>query len=172
MTPSYVFRTVSGANRRDARKAVVAWCHWAVAHKSEFHWQEVRPYVLSNNGPFVFDCSSSTEWIFWRAGARDPVRSNYNGWANSDLQWARGRHIPTRSMVGGDCMVFGVNGSVHIAICCESWTHSKGNPLMFNMGSTSDPSFQHLSDYNSGPFVIQQALRFPMRTRRSIYPAS
>ena len=119
-----------------SRRAMVANCRWAVAHRERFRYEQVRPIPLGatrdGDEPITTDCSGFVTLMARWSGLEDPNGRGYNGegWTGTLLE-----HLPAAGFTRtepGDIAVFGTYPGVHCAVLLEA-----GGPAV--NGQAPDP---------------------------------
>lgn len=123
---------------------------WAVAHNSQFIYDEIRPVKLPawNNGnplgsgTWTGDCSSFITLLAHWAGLPDPngPSYNYNGDGNGATLYSNLPSITQAEAVPGDVVGF---GEIHVAMMMQNGTES--NPNVASFGEQGDPRIWSLS---------------------------
>ena len=122
------------------RQNMVSNCQWAVAHRSQFTYAEIRPYsvVPPRTAPVTLDCSSFATLMAMWSGAADPSGNGFNGHGNTDTMLAHSQHIPRAETQPGDFAVFGLNPSQHVVVLIQSAAGGNG-ALCVSHGRQGDP---------------------------------
>jgi len=122
------------------RQNMVSNCQWAVAHRSQFTYAEIRPYsvVPPRTVPVTLDCSSFATLMAMWSGAADPSGNGFNGRGNTDTMLAHSQHIPRAETQPGDFAVFGLNPSQHVVVLIQSAAGGDG-ALCVSHGRPGDP---------------------------------
>ena len=154
-----------------SRRAMVANCRWAVAHRDRFRYEQVRPIPVGasrDDQPIITDCSGFVTLMARWSGIEDPNGRGYNGegWTGTLLE-----HLPavgfTRTQPG-DIAVFGTFPGVHCAVLLEAGRLAAGagpaDPWAVSHGVPGDPRRTRLSRLASyfrkdGPVVYLQLVR-------------
>jgi hypothetical protein len=155
-----------------SRRAMVANCRWAVAHRDRFRYEQVRPIPVGatrdGDEPIITDCSGFVTLMARWSGLADPNGRGYNGegWTGTLLE-----HL---SVVGftrtqpGDLAVFGTYPGVHCAVLLEAGLAETGlaetgpaDPWAVSHGVPGDPKrirLSRLTGYfrKDGPVVYLQ----------------
>lgn len=133
------------------RDAILAQCHWALAHEPEIHYAQVRPMPLkawaSHSLPLYTDCSGSTTCIYHAAGAPDPNGKGYSGagFTGTILSSAHQHDlvVDRKQAQPGDLVVFGDAPGTHVVILMQPG--SAADPMVFSHGQESGPKMYPLS---------------------------
>ncbi|HEY0718399.1 MAG TPA: hypothetical protein VGD68_12345 [Streptosporangiaceae bacterium] len=162
---------MAGPGRRSPaglRRAMVANCRWALAHRDGFRYEQVRPIPFRlerRQLPVTTDCSGFVTVMAQWSGIEDPNGRGYNGegYTGTLLE-----HLPA---VGfgqtqpGDIAVFGTFPGVHCAVLLEAGRPAPGpgpaDPWAVSHGVPGDPRRTRLSrlvDFfrPDGPVVFLQ----------------
>lgn len=106
------------------------------------------------------DCSFGIKLLCFSANTIDPTGFNFEGVGNSTSIWEHLPHITLAEAKPGDPVIWGVEGSVHVAMLYQ-W-HG-GRCWLWNMGEQGEPVFTTLgaeSAYHAGqPVQWCQLLR-------------
>ena len=146
-----------------SRRAMVANCQWAVAHRDRFRYEQVRPIPVGasrDDQPIITDCSGFVTLMARWSGIEDPNGRGYNGegWTGTLLE-----HLPAAGFTGtqpGDIAVFGTFPGVHCAVLLEAGARA-ADPWAVSHGVPGDPRrtrLSRLTDYfrKDGPVVYLQ----------------
>lgn len=131
---------MSQATTVDFRPLVVQWADWAVAHKPWFEYLESRPfplYVPTAARIIRNDCSATSIWCCWAAGAPAPFPGAYQGTGNTET-FLTLEHIT--SPIPGDFVVYGDGlplGDQHMAVVVGTGS----DPMTMSHGQPSEPRF-------------------------------
>jgi hypothetical protein len=105
----------------DVRFQIVRLALVGVKNHDDWEYEEVRPLVVAWPGylsvkKVIGDCGWFVKCVFWRAGASDPMDTNYGPDGNSESLWQHARHIEQKQIHKGDVVTFGPGGETHAAI--------------------------------------------------------
>jgi hypothetical protein len=145
------FTAPSAARRKQfragasVRERMVGWCLWAVEHRADVHFEEIRPMPLRDlpgTLPLTTDCSGSTTLFARWSQAPDPNGNNYDGSGNTVAMLGHLRHIQPAQAKPGDLIVFdGPADRQHAVVIVEAGD----DPLVASHGSEDGPSTLRLS---------------------------
>jgi len=137
----------------EARKGIVKYAEWAVAHHERFGYNDERPFPLEHfdrwaptTSKLYIDCSGFATLLSFWGGGGDPNGYHWNGYGNGEsmakhLQW-----IPQQSTQPGDFICY---APYHVTIIMEAGTSSNiSTQKVVSMGHTGDPGF-----YQNGQFL-------------------
>jgi hypothetical protein len=130
------------------RQKMVDYALWAVAHKDQIAYQEVRPIpeaVPVEHLPFTTDCSGFVTLMAKWAGAPDPNGLNYDGAGYTGSLLTHLTHIKRADSWRADLVVFGGGTGTHVVMLIEGGIRVS-NPRVVSHGGKDDPSLYHLSD--------------------------
>lgn len=116
-----------------------------VRNRGNWHYIQQRPsgatvtLEQAEHGTVWTDCSAGYAIVCRLAGAPNPLHAGaFDGYGNSHSAW---EHLPHIKSVGGlqvgDCVIYGDEGSHHIACVREP----AGDPLLWSMGSEAGPEY-------------------------------
>ena len=158
----------------DVRFQIVRLAYVAVKQHVDWEYLEVRPLVVAWPGygnaelPVKADCSWFVKCLFWRAGARSPMKDNYGPDGNSVTLYECGKKITLSELRGGDVATFGPNGETHAAVIVVT----DADPICVSDGRPGAPEIVSVSElvqsiYDDGnePMPVTY-LRFSTRNRR------
>ncbi len=158
----------------DVRKQIVRQAEIAVRQHVDWEYDETRPLVVAWPGyanaqlPVKADCSWFVKCVFWRAGARDPMNTDYSQGGNSVTLYECGEHIALQDIKPGDVATFGPGGETHAAIIAKSGA----DPLCISDGRPGAPELvsvsalvQSIYDDGGEPMPVTY-LRFDTTNRR------
>ena len=134
------------------RKQVRVQALKAVKNVKDFEYAEVRPLPVSLKPIVRSDCSFFVKLMYWAAGGRDPMNTNFSEWGNSVTLFEQGRHIELKDVLVGDAVVWGPSGSSHAAIFVEPGITilKDRNPLLVSMGGPGTPQLVRLNECTAG----------------------
>jgi hypothetical protein len=121
------------------RQNMVSNCQWAVAHRDQFTYAEIRPWPITppRTLPITTDCSGFAEMMARWSGAADPSGAGFDGSGYTDSMLDHSPHIPRAETQPGDFAVFGLNPSQHIVLMQSA---ADGNGAMcVSHGRQGDP---------------------------------
>ena len=129
------------------RRAMVANCRWAVAHRDGFRYERVRPIPVGasrDDRPIITDCSGFVTLMARWSGIDDPNGRDYSGegWTGTLLE-----HLPAVGFARtqpGDIAVFGTFPGVHCAVLLEAGSRA-ADPWAVSHGVPGDPKRIRLS---------------------------
>lgn len=116
------------------------------AAKHDWTYRPVRPLPVPPSWKpgqaVVGDCSWGVKMLCRWAGAPDPMKSDYDGYGNSQTLWLRLQRLDSPSeLLIGDVVTFGRDGSEHATMVYETGE----NPLLWSFGHQGAPDFYRLS---------------------------
>lgn len=104
----------------DVRARIVAAMTVLYHHREQVHYtmtakrmQGVREKLRPPRFPQWEDCSSSSTWAYWIAGAPDPNALGYNGQGWTGTLCQHGRHISLDQAQPGDLVFYGPGAPWH-----------------------------------------------------------
>ena len=129
------------------RRAMVANCRWAIAHRDGFRYEQVRPIPAGlpwRQLPVTTDCSGFVTLMAQWSGIDDPNGRGYNGegYTGTLLE-----HLPAAGFGRtrpGDIAVFGRFPGVHCAVLLEGGAQV-ADPAVASHGVPGDPRRTELS---------------------------
>ncbi len=133
---------------------------YTVRHAGQIHYRQFRPMdttdwtephlrsILSGGSDVWMDCSEGVTALCKWAGLADPNGNHYNGYGFTDTLYKHltkhyhdGRHALTGAIV-----IWGDYPGTHHTAMVRHADPKYGNPLLWSMGSESDPRFISLVD--------------------------
>jgi hypothetical protein len=130
------------------RQWMVDNCNWAIEHRGEIHYAEVRPipvHLPKFHLPFTTDCSGFVTLMAKWSGNPDPNGNGFNGQGFTGTLLDHLPHIPFQETWRGDLAVFGAHPGVHVVVLLEGGCRDS-NPPVASHGEEGDPRRYFLSD--------------------------
>jgi hypothetical protein len=130
------------------RQAMVDDCNWAIEHRAEIHYAEVRPIplnVLKFHVPFTTDCSGFVTLMAKWSGNPDPNGNAFDGEGYTGTMLSHLPHIPLRETWRGDLAVFGAYPGLHVVVLLTGGCR-QSDPPVASHGGAGDPNRYLLSD--------------------------
>jgi len=121
-----------------------------VANRANWHYLLARPLgqhvteQQARHGVVWSDCSNGYQIICRLAGAPNPL-GQPNGYGNTSSCWAHLSHIDMKDAQVGDAVIYGPDGSHHIAVVREPGS----DPLLWSNGRESAPEYVRFSTERS-----------------------
>lgn len=141
------------------RRAIVAYCHWGIAHEPQIHYAQVRPMPLGHRHslPMRTDCSGFATLAYCDAGAPDPNGLHYSGLGYTGTMLEHGRPVTKAQAKAGDLVIFGAFPGHHVCVVLEAGF----DPLLASHGSERGPvavRFSHEAKVQPAQFVFRNYL--------------
>jgi hypothetical protein len=133
------------------RRAMVECCTWAIEHRSEITYGQVRPIPVNLPKfylPFTTDCSGFVTMMAKWSGNPDPNGSDFDGQGYTGTMLSHLPHVPLHQTVRGDLAVFGGYPGLHVVSFLDGGNHDS-NPPVASLGGPGDPNRYLLSDVMS-----------------------
>jgi hypothetical protein len=134
-----------------ARLRIVNAANWLVDHRDECRYSEDspertscirRPYEV----PFVSDCSSGVDALFYWGRAHDPNDLGFGGDPYTGTLVERGRLISASSARSADVGILGPDTGWHAVLVLSAGP----DPLVWSMGEEGDPRIYRMSVVEQG----------------------
>lgn len=130
----------------DVRFQIVKWAKEAVLNHDDWVYDEVRPLKVAWPGyqgvkKVVGDCGWFVKCCYWRAGAKDPMNTDFGPYGNTVTLFENGKEIILRQIHVGDVVTFGPGGETHAALVVETGM----NPLLASFGAPGTPQLIRLN---------------------------
>lgn len=149
----------------DFRQQMVDYCNWAVTHRDQIRYAEVRPIPVGlppKHLPFTTDCSGFVTLMAKWSGNPDPNGNHFDGQGYTGTMLAHLKHIPFAETVRGDLAVFGPPPGVHVVVLIRGGKR-EADPPVASHGGPGDPRRYSLSEekayFGSGVEVTYLRLR-------------
>jgi hypothetical protein len=138
---------VSTATEMKHRQAMVNGCNWAIAHRSEIHYAEIRPMPIhtSINHGFTTDCSGFVTLMAKWGGCSDPNGLNFDGQGYTGTMLEHLPHIPFKQTLRGDLLVIGAYPGIHVVALLADGQLTN-TPQVASLGGPGDPRSFLLSE--------------------------
>lgn len=147
------------------RQLMVDDCTWAIGHRSEIHYDEIRPIPVNLPAfslPFTTDCSGFVTMMAKWSGNPDPNGNGFDGQGYTGTMLSYLPHIPFSDTGRGDLVVFGAYPGLHVVVLLAGGSR-KSNPPVASHGGASGPQRYPLSEvagfFGSGSPVTYLRLR-------------
>jgi hypothetical protein len=130
------------------RQSMVDDCNWAIAHKKQIYYRQVRPIPVNLPRftlPFTTDCSGFVTMMAKWSGNPDPNGNGFNGQGYTGTMLTHLPHIPLSKTWRGDLAVFGPFPGLHVVTLLAGGSQVS-NPAVCSHGGPGDPSRYLLSD--------------------------
>jgi len=124
-----------------ARQQMVDNCNWAIAHRSEIFYAQVRPIPVTLSKfhlPLTTDCSGFVTLMAKWSGNPDPNGNNFNGQGWTGTMLSHLPHIPLSKTWRGDLAVFGAYPGLHVVTLLQGGCHDS-DPAVASHGGQCDP---------------------------------
>jgi hypothetical protein len=147
------------------RQAMVDYCTWAIAHRDQVRYAEVRPIPLGlpqRHLPFTTDCSGFVTLMAKWSGNPDPNGNDFDGQGYTGTMLKHLPHIPFGETLRGDLAVFGAFPGIHVVALLRGG-RLRPDPPVASHGGAGDPQRYLLSEekafFGSGVEVTYLRLR-------------
>ena len=121
----------------DYRQSMVDDCHWAIEHRSNIHYGQVRPIPVNLpkfSLPFTTDCSGFVTMMAKWSGNPDPNGNDFDGQGYTGSMLGHLPHIPRDRTWRGDLVVFGAYPGVHVVVLLAGGSRESDPPVVSHGG--------------------------------------
>ncbi len=130
------------------RQLMVDDCTWGIKHRSEIHYNEIRPIPVTLplfSLPFTTDCSGFVTMMAKWSGNPDPNGNGFDGQGYTGTMLSYLPHIPFSNTGRGDLVVFGAYPGLHVVVLLAGGSR-ESNPPVASHGGPSGPQRYPLSE--------------------------
>jgi hypothetical protein len=124
------------------RQLMVNDCDWAIKHRSQISYAEIRPIPVNLPAltvPFTTDCSGFVTLMAKWSGNPDPNGNDFDGQGYTGTMLNYLPHIPFSATGRGDLVVFGAFPGLHVAVLLAGGSR-ESNPPVASHGHQGDPN--------------------------------
>jgi hypothetical protein len=132
----------------NSRQAMVDNCDWAVEHRSEIFYAQIRPIPVNlpeRSLPFTTDCSGFVTMMAKWSGNPDPNGNDFDGQGYTGSMLSHLPHISLHQTWRGDLAVFGAYPGIHVVVLLAGGSR-EANPAVVSHGAPGGPEGYPLSE--------------------------
>jgi hypothetical protein len=120
------------------RQSMVDDCKWAIKHRSEISYGQVRPIPVNLpefSLPFTTDCSGFVTIMAKWSGNPDPNGNDFDGQGYTGTMLNYLPHIPLGNTWRGDLAVFGPYPGLHVVVLLAGGSRGSNPPVASHGGA-------------------------------------